>query len=463
MEKLIIQGGTPLVGTIRASGAKNAALPILMASLLAPGEHRFTNVPDLADTSATLSLLGRIGCPSLYHAPTYAGATTLHPHANTGAQAHLTVDTSRIAFSEAPYDVVRKMRASVLVLGPLLARTGKALVSLPGGCAIGARPIELHLRGLEALGCTFELNNGNILGTAHDLRGADFTLDFPTVGGTENIMMAAVLARGTTYLRNAAREPEIVDLANYLNSMGAMVSGAGTSVVTIKGVARLWPASRPYRILPDRIETGTWLCAAAATGGDITVTDTDPTLLMAVLEMLEKVGCNIETTDTTIRCQRSEPLQAFHMDTQPYPGFPTDMQAQFTTLACLANGVSSVQENIFENRFMHVAELRRMGAEILQDGNRINVTGQPSLNGAAVMASDLRASAALVLAALTSPEITQVLRIYHLDRGYEQLVDKLLGVGARIARIDDGITALDAMRDILEGVTPGKNRVSVAG
>jgi UDP-N-acetylglucosamine 1-carboxyvinyltransferase len=444
MEKLILQGGTPLRGTIRASGAKNAALPILFASLLAPGEHRFTNVPDLADVSHTLSLLGRIGCPSLYSTAAWTGSRDTAP-----THPHLRVDASRIAFCEAPYDVVRKMRASVLTLGPLLARCGEAKVSLPGGCAIGTRPIDLHLRGLEALGCRFELNGGYIHGVAHDLRGADIHLDFPTVGGTENILMAAVLARGTTRIFNAAKEPEIVDLANFLNSLGAHVLGAGTDTLTIEGVSRLTAAQRPYRILPDRIETGTYLCAAAVTGGDITVTDTDPSLLTAVLEVLQNAGCTIETTATTVRCKADNPLRPFDFVTEPYPAFPTDMQAQLTAVACLAGGRSVVQETVFENRFMHVAELRRMGAEIDTQGNTALIYGGKPLTGAAVMASDLRASAALVLAGLSTDSMTEVLRIYHLDRGYEELVDKLRGVGANIARVSDAITNQDTLRRML--------------
>jgi UDP-N-acetylglucosamine 1-carboxyvinyltransferase len=433
MEKIIIEGGQRLEGTIRCSGAKNAALPILIATLLAPGEHRLTNVPALADVSHTLSLLGRIGCPSLY----------ADPGENEG-RSHLRVDTTRIAFCEAPYDVVRRMRASVLVLGPLLGRCGEAKVSLPGGCAIGTRPIDQHLRGLEALGCQFRLEGGYIHGIVGDLRGADIVLDMPTVTGTENILMAAVLARGRTTIANAAREPEIVDLANFLISLGARISGAGTSTITVDGVARLSPASRPYRILPDRIEAGTYLCAAAATGGDITVTDTDPSLLTDVLTRLASMGCQIDTTPTTIRCRAEGPLRPIDIETEPYPGFPTDMQAQLTTLACIAAGDSNVTETIFENRFMHVAELRRMGADIQEDGNTIHISGQ-SLNGASVMASDLRASAALVIAGLAAEGLTEVLRIYHLDRGYEDLVGKLSGVGAIIGRISDAVTDRDTM------------------
>ncbi len=431
MEKLVIEGGQRLQGTIRASGAKNAALPIMIATLLAPGEHRLTNLPELADVSSTLSLLGRMGCPSL------VGDSTK-------------IDTTRIAFNEAPYDVVRKMRASVLVLGPMLARQGEARVSLPGGCAIGVRPIDQHLKGLEALGAKFELKGGYIHGTAGRLRGADITLDFPTVGGTENIIMAAVLAEGTTHLRNAAREPEVVDLCNFLTTLGAQIEGAGTDVITIEGVTRLTPASRPYPICPDRIETGTWLCAAAITGGDIEITDTDPAQLTDVLTKLQEAGCTITTSGTSIRCQGPETLRPFELTTEPYPGFPTDMQAQLMVLATLANGESTVTEKIFENRFMHVPELCRMGARIDAQGNVATIEGVPTLTGAAVMASDLRASAALVLAGLSAQGLTEVLRIYHLDRGYEHLVDKLKGVGARIARISDAVREESVMLAALD-------------
>ncbi len=420
MEKIVVAGGTPLHGTVRASGAKNAALPILIATLLAPGEHRLTNVPDLADVSSTLSLLGRIGCPSLVN-----GVVRL--------------DTTRIAFSEAPYDVVRRMRASVLVLGPLLARCGEAKVSLPGGCAIGTRPIDQHLRGLEALGCEFELSGGYIHGVAHDLHGADIHLDMPTVTGTENILMAATLARGTTRIFNAAREPEVVDLCHFLISLGARIEGAGTDTLVIEGVSRLRPATRAYRILPDRIETGTYLCAAAIAGGSVEVTHTDPTLLTATLKKLEEAGCEVETTDTTVKVTRNGPLKPFSVRTEPHPGFPTDMQAQLMAVAVTAQGASVFEETIFENRYMHAAELRRMGADIEDHGRIATVRGVERLEGAAVMASDLRASAALVLAGLGARGRTEVLRIYHLDRGYEDMVGKLRGVGARIGRVGDDV------------------------
>jgi UDP-N-acetylglucosamine 1-carboxyvinyltransferase len=421
VDKIVVEGGRALRGTVRASGAKNAALPILIATVVAPGEHRLANVPQLADTSSTLSLLGRLGCPSL-------------------VDGHLVrLDTTRLAFCEAPYDVVRRMRASVLVLGPLLARAGEAKVSMPGGCAIGTRPIDQHLRGLEALGCRFELSGGYIHGRGGDLKGADFRFDMPTVTGTENVVAAAVLARGTSILRNCAREPEVADLCRFLVSLGAHIEGIGTETLTIEGVARLSPPSRPYAIIPDRIETGTFLAAAAATGGDVTVTDTDPSFLGAVLDVLRGAGCTVETTPTSIRVAREGALRAFAVTTEPYPGFPTDMQAQLMAVACAAEGESTIVETIFENRFMHAAELRRMGARIAEKGNTAHVTGGP-LSGAAVMASDLRASAALIVAACAAQGLTEVLRVYHLDRGYEDMVGKLRALGARIARVGDGVS-----------------------
>ncbi len=422
MDKIVIEGGRALRGSVAASGAKNAALPILIATIVAPGEHRIANVPYLADVSSTLSLLGRIGCPSL---------------AEEGSKL-MRVDTSRVAFSEAPYDVVRKMRASVLVLGPLLARMGHAKVSLPGGCAIGTRPIDQHLKGLEALGCTFKLEGGYVYGRTEGLRGAEMTLDMPTVTGTENIVSAAVLADGTTVIHNAAKEPEVVDLCRFLVALGARIEGAGTDTIVIEGVPRLAPPARPYRICPDRIETGTYLCAAAATGGDVTVTDTDPTLLGAVLDKLRATGCTVETTASTIRVAANGPLRGIDVTTEPYPGFPTDMQAQLMTVACLAEGESRFCETIFENRFMHAAELLRMGARIEIHGNTATVHGNGKLVGSPVMASDLRASAALVVAGLAAQGTTDVLRIYHLDRGYEDMVGKLQKLGGNVSRGEEG-------------------------
>ena len=439
MEKLVIQGGYRLEGRIVASGAKNAALPILIATLLAPGEHRLANVPDLADISSTLSLLGRLGCPSLV-APT------------------LRVDTTRITFCEAPYDIVSRMRASVLALGPLLARHGEAIVSMPGGCAIGTRPIDQHLKGLEALGCRFELTGGNIHGRTDGLVGAEIDLDMPTVGGTENILMAAVLAEGHSVIRNAAREPEIVDLANFLTTLGARISGAGTSEIEVEGVPRLTPASRPYRVMSDRIEVGTYLCAGAVTGGDVTVTQCDPRVMRSVLAKLSDAGATIETTDDSVRLVMEGPLRPFELTTEPHPGFPTDMQAQLCAVAAMAEGTSTINERIFENRFMHAAEMRRMGANITVTGNHATVRGTGKLSSATVMASDLRASAALVISALAADAdipadergVSQMRHIHHLDRGYDDLVGKLRTLGGHVGRVADELDDLDALRAATE-------------
>jgi UDP-N-acetylglucosamine 1-carboxyvinyltransferase len=417
MQKLIVEGGRPLHGVVPISGAKNAALPLLAATLLAPGEHLLDNVPGLADVSMMLSLLGRLGCPSLWNGK-------------------LRLETSRIFFSEAPHDLVRKMRASVLVLGPLLARTGHAHVSLPGGCAIGVRPIDQHLKGLEALGCRFELEDGYVHGRVDRLRGAEIHLDVPTVGGTENILMAAVLAEGHTALHNAAAEPEIVDLVRFLRSLGARIDGEGTSTLHIDGVTSLRPALQPYRIMPDRIEAGTYLIAGAITGGEVTCVDTDPSHLDTTIDALRRAGCEVRIDGNDVTVSRRGPLRPVDITTQPHPGFPTDMQAQLMALLTLAEGESRVTETIFENRFMHVAELHRMGADIRVQANTAVVRGVGELKGAAVMATDLRASAGLVLAALAARGSSEVLRLQHLDRGYEALVAKLQGVGAHICRVD---------------------------
>ncbi|MDG1480492.1 MAG: UDP-N-acetylglucosamine 1-carboxyvinyltransferase [Myxococcota bacterium] len=419
MDKLVIEGGQPLNGIVPISGAKNAALPILIATLLAPGEHIIENVPALVDISFTLSLLGRIGCPSLV------------------AGGRVKLDTSRIAFCEAPYDVVRKMRASVLVLGPLLARCGEARVSLPGGCAIGVRPVDQHLKGLEALGCEFKLENGYINGRVDRLIGAEIHLDVPTVTGTENILMAAVLAEGITRIHNAACEPEIVDLARFLSSMGARIKGAGTSVLEIDGVPALRPARIPHRILPDRIEAGTYLVAGALTGGRLTISGAPVPELGAVLSALTDAGCDLEIDGDSVTITRSGPLKPVSVSTEPHPGFPTDMQAQWMSLMSLAEGECDVAENIFENRFMHVPELCRLGADIATNNNVARISGVTALNGATVMATDLRASACLVLAGLAAGGQTEILRLYHLDRGYERLVEKLRAVGACLTRVPD--------------------------
>ncbi len=424
MDKLIIDGGNPLRGSVQISGAKNAALPILVATLLAPGEHELHNVPELVDVSFMLSLLGRIGCPSLV--------------GDGKGPECVRLDTSRVAFSEAPYDVVRKMRASVLVLGPLLARCGRAQVSMPGGCAIGTRPIDQHLKGLEALGCTFELDGGYIRGKVDQLVGAEINLDMPTVTGTENILMAAVLAEGESVIRNAAAEPEIVDLVRFLRSMGARIRGEGTSTLEIDGVPALRPARRPYSILADRIEAGTSLLGAAITGGDVMAKGAPAEEMSAVLEALEATGCEVEVTDEGVRVSRSGPLRPVGIETTPHPGFPTDMQAQWMALMTQAEGTSEVLETIFENRFMHAAELIRMGAKIQIAGNQAMVEGG-DLKGATVMATDLRTSASLVLAGLVAEGRTEMLRLYHLDRGYSHLVDKLKTLGAEVARVPDDV------------------------
>ncbi|MFN7145693.1 MAG: UDP-N-acetylglucosamine 1-carboxyvinyltransferase [Myxococcota bacterium] len=425
MDKLVISGGHPLHGTVPVSGAKNAALPILIATIVAPGEHRLANVPDLVDVSSMLSLLGRIGCPSL------VGPV-------------VRIDTSRVSFNEAPYDLVRKMRASVLALGPLLARCGEAHVSLPGGCAIGVRPIDQHLKGLEALGCQFELDGGYVHGRVDRLRGAHVKFDVTTVTGTENVLMAAVLAEGDTVLENAAAEPEVEDLANFLSGMGAKISGAGTSRIEISGVPTLRPAVRPYRILPDRIEAGTYLVAGAITGGDVRCDGAEAADLAPVLATLEAAGCGVERGDGFVRAWRKGPIHAVDIETRPHPGFPTDMQAQFMALLALGDGSSRIRETIFENRFMHAAELLRLGARIDIDGNLATVHGSDHLSGATVMATDLRASASLVLAGLAARGTTEVLRLYHLDRGYERLEEKLGAIGAVVRRAGEGRPAAHA-------------------
>jgi UDP-N-acetylglucosamine 1-carboxyvinyltransferase len=388
-----------------------------MATLVAPGRHKLVNVPELVDVSTTLSLLGRIGCPSLVSPGT------------------VQLDTTRISYNEAPYDLVRRMRASVLALGPLLGRCGEAKVSLPGGCAIGMRPIDQHLKGMEALGAKFQLEDGYVYGRADKLVGNRIPLDVPTVTGTENILMAAVFAEGESRIENAAREPEIVDLANFLNSLGAKIEGAGTSTLLVQGVTSMSPPEEAYSILPDRIEAATYLIAGAITGGDLTIRGARVEDLLPVIAKLREAGCEITIDGSDIRIQRNGPIRSVDLDTAPHPGFPTDVQAQFMALMTLGDGVSQIRENIFENRFMHVPELGRMGAQVDVDGNTASVTGVSELNGATVMATDLRASASLVLAGLSTPATTQVLRLYHLDRGYERLVEKLLAIGADVARV----------------------------
>lgn len=414
MDKLVIEGGVPLQGDIPISGAKNAALPLMAASLLAPGRHVFTNVPRLRDIRTMARLMRHMG------------ARTEHDDT-------LTVDTSHITQPEAPYELVKTMRASVLVLGPLAARYGRARVSLPGGCAIGARPIDLHLRGLEAMGARIELQGGYVIVRCDQLRGTAFTFDQVTVTGTENLMMAACLADGETVLENAAREPEVVDLADYLMTMGARITGAGTAVVRIQGVPSLQPGV--HRVIPDRIETGTYLVAAGITGGRLRLTQCRPDHVDAVLRKLQDAGMRITPEGETLTAEAPDgPIRSVNATTWPYPGFPTDMQAQFMALMTLAQGVSVIKEQIFENRFMHVSELRRLGADIVLDGRSAVVRGVSFLSGAPVMATDLRASASLVLAGLAARGRTDVSRIYHLERGYENLDEKLRAVGARIRR-----------------------------
>lgn len=414
MDKLVIEGGLPLTGTIEVSGSKNAALPILFAAILAEEPVTITNVPDLRDIHTTLNLLGVLGCDCSYEK----------------GQVKITPGT---LLPEAPYDLVRTMRASVLCLGPLLARIGQARVALPGGCAIGARPVDQHLKGLEQMGASFQLEEGYIIGRCRKLTGAHITFDMPTVGGTENLLMAATLAEGETILENVAREPEVVDLANFLCACGAHVTGQGTSTIRIKGVSSLHSAV--YPVMSDRIEAGTFLVAAGITGGELLLHNCPYEELEAVILKLRGMGMEITQQDKGVlaRCC-SAPLRGTDVKTQPFPGFPTDMQAQLMALMCLAQGASVVEESIFENRFMHVQELMRMGAQIKVSGHTAMVRGVQKLTGAPVMASDLRASASLVLAGLAAQGTTEVRRIYHLDRGYEHIEHKLNAVGARIRR-----------------------------
>jgi len=417
MDKLIIVGGVPLDGEIRISGAKNAALPILASTLLADSPVTIGNVPHLHDITTTMELLGRMGLLL-----------------TVDERMHIEVDSSTIKEFFAPYELVKTMRASILVLGPLLARYGKADVSLPGGCAIGSRPVNLHLQGLAAMGADINVESGYIRASADRLKGVRLTMDLVTVTGTENLMMAATLAEGRTIIQNAAREPEVVDLANCLISMGAQIQGAGTDTIIIDGVENL--TGTRYEILPDRIETGTYLVAAAMTGGRIKVKNTRPELLEAVLAKLTEAGAEIETgADWITLDMNGNRPKAVNVHTSPYPGFPTDMQAQFTALNCIADGAGSITEVVFENRFMHVLELQRMGAQVELEGNTAFTNGVPQLTGAPIMATDLRASASLVLAGLVASGETHVDRIYHIDRGYETIEEKLAQLGAQIRRV----------------------------
>ena len=415
MDKLLIQGGTHLSGEIAISGAKNAALPILCAALLTAEPVTFTNVPQLKDIGTLLELLAQMGVKVAREADT------------------VTLDASELNNPVAPYEMVKTMRASILVLGPLVARCGEARVSLPGGCAIGARPVDQHIKGLQAMGAEVRVEHGYVHATVSRLKGARLFTDMVTVTGTENLMMAATLADGETIIENAAREPEIVDLANCLVAMGAQVSGAGSDVIRIRGVARLHGAT--HRIMPDRIETGTYLCAAAASGGSVRLTGTRSDYLDAVIDKLTEAGCEVVSEPDAIRLRAPARLNAVSLRTAPYPAFPTDMQAQFMAINCVAKGVAMIRETIFENRFMHAVELQRLGADIRIDGNTALVQGVDRLQGATVMATDLRASASLVVAGLVAEGETLIERIYHLDRGYEGLESKLAALGARVRRV----------------------------
>jgi UDP-N-acetylglucosamine 1-carboxyvinyltransferase len=416
MDKLVIQGGVRLEGEVAISGAKNAALPILCASLLTRDTLSVENVPYLRDVTTMLSLLGQMG-------------VDISMDKKVGVQ----LRASGISQAIAPYELVKTMRASVLTLGPLLARCGEARVSLPGGCAIGSRPVDQHIKGLQAMGATINIEHGDMIARAERLKGARICADVVTVTGTENLMMAATLADGTTIIENAAREPEIVDLAACLEAMGAKIQGAGSDVIKIEGVERLHGAH--HRVMPDRIETGTFLVAAAATGGEIRVTGTRADILEAVLEKLRECGAYVDADADWIHLRMNGTLQAVNVRTAPYPAFPTDMQAQFMALNSVASGTALITETIFENRFMHVQELKRLGADIEFEGNTAVVKGVARLEGAAVMATDLRASASLVLGGLIAGGTTTVERVYHLDRGYECIEEKLSRVGARISRV----------------------------
>jgi UDP-N-acetylglucosamine 1-carboxyvinyltransferase len=416
VDKLVIEGGVRLSGEVRISGAKNAALPIMCAALLTAEPLRLGNVPELRDVATLMGLLAGMGVK------TGRDGGTMQLHAEN------------VSVPVAPYELVKTMRASVLVLGPLLARCGEARVSLPGGCAIGLRPVDQHIKGLEAMGAAIRVEQGDMVARAPDggLRGARLVMDLVTVTGTENLMMAAALARGTTVIENPAREPEIIDLAQCLTAMGAHVSGAGSDVVTIEGVDRLHGAS--HAVMPDRIETGTFLTAAAATGGSVRLVGADVSILESVIDKLREAGAAVEVSPGEIRLAMDGRPHSVNVRTSPYPAFPTDMQAQFMALDCVADGTAVITETIFENRFMHALEMQRLGADIEIAGNTAVVRGVPRLQGATVMATDLRASASLVIAGLAAQGETTIDRIYHLDRGYEHIEQKLSRLGARIRR-----------------------------
>jgi UDP-N-acetylglucosamine 1-carboxyvinyltransferase len=415
MDRLVIEGGVPLEGTVRVSGAKNAALPILCAALLTPEPLRLANVPRLNDVRTMQTLLGQMGVEAKRDDGT------------------LTVVAERIDWPLAPYELVKTMRASILALGPLLARCGEARVSLPGGCAIGMRPVDQHVKGMRAMGAEIDLDHGYIDAKAKRLQGTRYVFDVVTVTGTENLMMAATLADGVSVLENAAREPEVADLADCLNAMGARVSGAGSDRIVIEGVASLHGAS--HAIMPDRIETGTFVAAAAAAGGDVTLSGARADTLQAVLEKLAEAGVELAIDETAIRVTRAAPLRSVSLRTAPYPAFPTDMQAQIMALMTRADDTAVITETIFENRMMHVQELKRLGADIEVESSTAIVKGVPALTGANVMATDLRASACLIIAGLMAEGETTIDRIYHLDRGYERIETKLASLGARIRRV----------------------------
>ena len=421
MDKFILRGGTPLQGTIRISGAKNSALPCMAAAILTEDEVALENVPDVRDIETERKLLASMG------AEVELGYGRAHHRTR--------IRCASLSDPVARYEIVKTMRASSLVLGPLIARTGMARVAMPGGCAIGGRPIDLHIKGLQAMGAEITQEHGYLEARAKRLKGAQIVFDKITVTGTEDLMMAATLAEGETLMENCAREPEVSDLAALLTAMGAKIEGAGTSTIRIHGVERLHGAR--HRIIPDRIETGTFLIAGAISGGDLTVAGCNPAHLTALIRKMEEVGVRCEIAGDTIRVRSEGKLQGADISTEEYPGFPTDMQAQYMALVTQAEGVSQVTENIFENRFMHVQELVRMGANIRVDGRTATVRGKTQLSSAAVMASDLRASASLVLAALVAQGETIIDRVYHIDRGYERIEDKLRGVGAKIRRIGE--------------------------
>jgi len=418
MDKIVIRGGERLIGEVEVSGSKNATLPIFVSCLLSGGDNRFYNVPNLRDVQTIIKVLNNLGVKVWKQGDAYR------------------IHAKELSNFEAPYDLVKTMRASILVLGPLVARMKRAIVSLPGGCAIGARPINLHLMGLEAMGAKIELRHGYIEAKADVLKGAHISFDTVTVTGTENLMMAATLAKGKTTLQNAAMEPEVVDLANVLNKMGARIKGAGTNVIEIEGVESLHAVE--HRIIPDRIEAGTLMVAAGLTRGNIKILNASPQHTQTIIHKLRESGMEIESDGDGLRVVGMKRIRSIDVKTQPYPGFPTDMQAQFMVLMSLARGLSVISETIFENRFIHVSELQRMGADIRIQGDSAIIQGVESLSGAPVMATDLRASASLILAGLAAEGVTEISRVYHLDRGYEGLDKKLAKLGANIKRVKEG-------------------------